>query len=78
MKATQFPVWHIAVHRHAMAETPLRLVRQGWAMLRLWRRRQRERRDLARFAQLDDRMLADIGLTRGDAEFLVNKPFWRE
>ncbi len=45
------------------------------ATLRGWRRRRRERDQLAR---LDDRMLADIGLTRGDAEFLVNKPFWRE
>lgn len=40
-----------------------------------WRRRARERGELA---ALDDRMLADIGLTRADAEFLSNKPFWRE
>ena len=35
-------------------------------------------RDRARLAELDDRMLKDIGLTRADAEFLINKPFWRE
>ena len=29
-------------------------------------------------AALDDRMLADIGVTRAEAEFLINKPFWRE
>jgi uncharacterized protein YjiS (DUF1127 family) len=29
-------------------------------------------------ARLDDRMLKDIGLTRGDADFLSEKPFWRE
>ena len=40
-----------------------------------WRRRVRERGELA---ALDDRMLKDIGLTRADAEFLSNKPFWRE
>ena len=40
-----------------------------------WRRRIRARQELA---ELDERMLADIGLTRGDAEFLANKPFWRE
>jgi uncharacterized protein YjiS (DUF1127 family) len=40
-----------------------------------WRRRSRDR---ARLAELDDRMLKDIGLTRTDAEFLINKPFWRE
>ncbi|MGA8756244.1 MAG: DUF1127 domain-containing protein [Stellaceae bacterium] len=40
-----------------------------------WRRRSRDRAQLAR---LDDRMLADIGISRAEAEFLVNKPFWRE
>jgi uncharacterized protein YjiS (DUF1127 family) len=45
------------------------------ATLREWRRRTRDR---ARLAELDDRMLKDIGLTRTDAEFLINKPFWRE
>ena len=44
------------------------------AMWREWRRRARDRAELA---NLDDRMLKDIGLTRGDAEFLSNKPFWR-
>jgi len=44
-------------------------------ILREWRRRARDRSQLA---QLDDRMLRDIGLTRADAEFLSNKPFWRE
>jgi uncharacterized protein YjiS (DUF1127 family) len=45
------------------------------ATLREWRRRARDR---AQLAELDDRMLKDIGLTRTDAEFLINKPFWRE
>ena len=45
------------------------------ATLREWRRRARERAELA---ALDDRTLKDIGLTRADAEFLSNKPFWRE
>ena len=44
-------------------------------LLRAWRRRRRDRRELTR---LDDRTLKDIGLTRADAEFLINKPFWRE
>ena len=42
---------------------------------REWRRRAHGRAELAR---LDDRMLRDIGITRADAEFLSNKPFWRE
>ena len=45
------------------------------SILRTWRRRLRERDQLAR---LDDRMLSDIGLSRGEAEYLANKPFWRE
>lgn len=45
------------------------------ATLREWRRRIRDREQLARF---DERMLQDIGLTRADAEFLGDKPFWRE
>jgi uncharacterized protein YjiS (DUF1127 family) len=45
------------------------------ATVREWRRRARERAELA---ALDEHTLADIGLTRADAEFLSNKPFWRE
>ena len=45
------------------------------AVLREWRRRRNGRLELAR---LDERMLRDIGLTRVDAEYEMNKPFWRE
>ncbi len=45
------------------------------AALREWRRRRNGRLELAR---LDERMLRDIGLTRFDAEYEINKPFWRE
>jgi len=45
------------------------------AALREWRRRKNGRLELAR---LDERMLRDIGLTRFDAEYEINKPFWRE
>ncbi|AWK87673.1 DUF1127 domain-containing protein [Azospirillum thermophilum] len=41
----------------------------------LWRQRMITRRELA---QLDDRMLQDIGFSRCDAEIEMNKPFWRE
>jgi uncharacterized protein YjiS (DUF1127 family) len=44
------------------------------ATLREWRRRSRDRNQLASF---DDRMLRDIGLTRADACREINKPFWR-
>jgi uncharacterized protein YjiS (DUF1127 family) len=43
--------------------------------LREWRRRLRDRATLAQF---DDHALRDIGLTRCEAEYLINKPFWRK
>lgn len=48
-----------------------------WYVLRtieVWWQRQRER---ARLAQLDDRMLKDIGLVRGDIDTEINKGFWQ-
>ena len=45
------------------------------ATIREWRRRNRDRAELA---TLDHRMLADIGLTEAEREFLINKPFWKE
>jgi uncharacterized protein YjiS (DUF1127 family) len=58
-----------AIRASGGAENPI------MASFREWSRRGRERAQLAR---LDDRMLQDIGLTRADAEFLINKPFWKE
>ena len=39
-----------------------------------WRQRRRERVQLA---DLDARMLADLGLQRYDVEQEIRKPFWR-
>ena len=44
------------------------------AGLRRWRQRARERRMLAK---LDDRLLADIGITRVEQARECMKPFWR-
>jgi uncharacterized protein YjiS (DUF1127 family) len=70
--------WHQPQYRarrqnavHALSDAGNHFV----ATLREWRRRSRERAELA---ALDDRTLKDIGLTRADAEFLSNKPFWRQ
>ena len=43
--------------------------------LREWRRRAHERRQLA---SLNDLTLHDIGLSRAEAVYLANKPFWKE
>jgi len=38
----------------------------------------RNRRDAAMLTGLDDRMLADIGLTRGDLRDAYSEPVWRD
>ncbi len=38
----------------------------------------RNRRDAALLAGLDDRMLSDIGLTRGDLRDAFSEPMWRD
>ncbi|HUL09041.1 MAG TPA: DUF1127 domain-containing protein [Candidatus Acidoferrum sp.] len=44
------------------------------ALLASWRRRAADRRQLA---SLDGHMLRDIGLSFGDVDVEVSKPFWR-
>jgi uncharacterized protein YjiS (DUF1127 family) len=63
------------VSRHAHTDVLGEAARRILYTLSVWRERIRGRNDLAR---LDARALADIGLTPGDRDFLVNKPFWRE
>jgi uncharacterized protein YjiS (DUF1127 family) len=71
----------IIVHRPQSSEEHLparprrdSLFRRCRATLRLWRERARQRHALGR---LDDRLLADIGVTRAEAERECAKPFWR-
>jgi uncharacterized protein YjiS (DUF1127 family) len=49
-------------------------VAQFGALVRMWRRRVRERRLAAQFS---DRDLWDVGLTRGDIYREFSRPFWR-
>jgi uncharacterized protein YjiS (DUF1127 family) len=44
------------------------------ALLATWRQRFADRKQLC---GLDDHMLRDIGVSRGDVEFEISKPFWR-
>jgi uncharacterized protein YjiS (DUF1127 family) len=61
--------------RHAALDALSDATLWVFATLREWRRRSRDRAELA---TLDARTLADIGLTQGEVEFLANKPFWKE
>lgn len=49
--------------------------RQLPALLRAWYQRAHQRRQLA---QLDDRALEDIGVSRAQAEAEAAKPFWQD
>lgn len=50
------------------------ILRAACAAVGRWLARDRQRRDLG---ELDDRLLADIGVTRAEAEAERRKPFWR-
>ncbi|HEV2549588.1 MAG TPA: DUF1127 domain-containing protein [Stellaceae bacterium] len=50
-------------------------LRALWATLRCWRRRVRER---AQLATMRERELHDLGLPHGDIYAELQKPFWRE
>jgi uncharacterized protein YjiS (DUF1127 family) len=43
-------------------------------LLQLWRQRYQSRHELARWSERD---LHDLGLSRGDVAFEIDKPFWR-
>jgi uncharacterized protein YjiS (DUF1127 family) len=70
-----FPGSLAGPRRRSAAQSASAVAGRILAMLREWRRRSRDRASLA---TLDNRMLADIGITRADAEYLSDKPFWRE
>lgn len=67
---------HVAgIGRRSLGQRARDGVIAALAALPAWHRRARER---AQLLTLDERMLADIGITRAEAEYLGNKPFWRE
>jgi uncharacterized protein YjiS (DUF1127 family) len=49
-------------------------LRHWLALVLAWSARQRQRQALA---ELDDRMLRDLGLTPQDVRREIEKPFWR-
>ncbi len=59
--------------RHADASQPISTA-QVLAMAGIWHQRARQRRQLA---ELSDRQLADIGISRAEACAEAEKPFWQ-
>lgn len=53
---------------------PARVLQRAFDRILDWQARAAAR---AHLATLDDRLLGDIGLTRGEAEAEIGKPFWR-
>ena len=62
------------VRQRALRHSLRQALSRTLATLREWRRRSRDRAELARF---DERMLRDIGISPGDVWREINKPFWR-
>lgn len=60
-------------HGRGLRHHLVHAARHAGGMLRCWREVARERRQLA---QLDGRMLKDLGLTRADVEREAGRPFW--
>jgi uncharacterized protein YjiS (DUF1127 family) len=53
----------------------VRTMLSNWAgTIEIWLHRRQGRRDLR---ELDDRLLADVGISREDAFWEARKPFWR-
>ena len=64
---------YLTLHRVTNYQPESTIGRLG-AQLWLWRRRARERQQLA---QLSERDLRDIGMSRGTVYAELQKPFWR-
>jgi uncharacterized protein YjiS (DUF1127 family) len=58
----------------ALAVVGAAVVRAGRRLADAWR----HRHDAAALSGFDDRMLADIGLTRGDLNDALAEPLWRD
>ncbi|MBE7375318.1 DUF1127 domain-containing protein [Pseudomonas lopnurensis] len=63
-----------ALPRPLLLAQPGRLLQRLIQLLRQWRQNARTRCQLAR---LDDRQLADIGISHSEREAELSKPFWR-
>ncbi len=66
----------LTLRRKPRSTTSIRLGSRGISLVRLWLERARSRRQL-RLLLGDPHVLADLGLTRDEADLEAIKPFWR-
>lgn len=74
------PMTHVrmifpAARLPASFSTILTLLAAISVTLRTWQTRARQRRELR---NLDEAVLRDVGISRAQAHFTADKPFWRE
>ncbi len=74
IQATEIRVSSKAVEVNGLSDDLGRFFLASLKSLQLWYERTRQRRHLA---QLDERLLGDIGIDRIAAMKEVSKPFWR-
>ena len=61
-------------HAASLAKSLVEALARLFELVLIWQERDKQRRALA---ELDARMLGDLGLSRADVEREVRKPFWR-
>jgi uncharacterized protein YjiS (DUF1127 family) len=62
------------LNEHTLCRAVAELVRDGVGLIGIWRRRMRQRQELAK---LDHRMRRDIGIGPNEVARECEKPFWR-
>ena len=70
---TARPMFGASAKRGAHTSMADRVFSAVFGTLTLWSSRIKDRETLA---DLDSRLLADIGVTRDEAQYEANKPFW--
>lgn len=71
--ATARPMFGASAACGAQSSIAERILTAPFAILATWGARLKQRTDLA---EMDDRMLKDIGVSRGAAQIEADKPFW--
>ncbi|MFQ6024299.1 MAG: DUF1127 domain-containing protein [Acidiferrobacterales bacterium] len=64
----------VSFDERALLDRVFNLARRALDTLLTWQEREMQRRHLM---ELDNRLLADMGMSRADAAGEYNKPFWR-